>query len=86
MLATLDNHGGSGPPPPAGFHYIGRGANVFVVGLIYGLILAVIIGVPFVLILLATLGTTIQNGANGDYSSASPSLALFPSGAAGSCW
>jgi hypothetical protein len=79
MLATLDNYRqGRAQLPPAGFQYIGRGANVFIVGLIYGLALAVIIGVPFVLVLLATLGTSIQNGATGDYSSANPSLAFFP--------
>jgi Protein of unknown function (DUF4013) len=48
MLATLDNlRAGRQLLPPAGFSYIGRGVNLFVVYLVYGIGLAVVFGVVF---------------------------------------
>jgi hypothetical protein len=49
MLATLDNYRrGSTDLPPAGFQYIGRGGNLFVVGLVYGLVITLILVVPVI--------------------------------------
>lgn len=47
MLATLDNYrrGDSGLPP-AGLNYIGRGAQLWLVELLYGLVLVAAIGIP----------------------------------------
>lgn len=48
MLTALDNlRGGRGELPPAGFQYIGRGVNLFVVNLIYGLVIGVTFGALF---------------------------------------
>ena len=47
MLATLDNYRrGVVELPPAGFQYIGRGAALFAVQLVYGIILGIIFVVP----------------------------------------
>jgi hypothetical protein len=79
MMATLDNYRqGRVELPPGNFDYIGRGANVFIVGLVYGLLIGVIIGVPFVLILLGTIGAGVAGSSTGDYSAVNPSFALFP--------
>jgi len=49
MLTLLDNYRqGRTDLPPAGFQHIGRGVNVFVVQLVYGLVLAVLLVGPFV--------------------------------------
>jgi hypothetical protein len=46
MLAALDNlRAGRQQLPPAGFSYIGRGVNLFVVFLVYGLVIAVVVAV-----------------------------------------
>ena len=48
MLTALDNlRGGRAELPPAGFHYIGRGINLFVVNLVYGLLVGVTFGILF---------------------------------------
>lgn len=48
MLTALDNlRGARGELPPAGFQYIGRGVNLFVVNLVYGLIIGVTFGALF---------------------------------------
>jgi len=55
-LALLDNYRrGAVDLPPAGFQYIGRGVNLFLVILVYGLIIAVIFGVPLVLLFAGSL-------------------------------
>jgi hypothetical protein len=46
MLCALDNlRAGRQQLPPAGFSYIGRGVNLFVVFLVYGLAIGVVVGV-----------------------------------------
>ena len=48
MLAALDNLRAGRPVlPPAGFSYIGRGLNLFVVYIVYGIGLLVVFGVLF---------------------------------------
>jgi len=48
MLAALDNLRADRPVlPPAGFSYLGRGVNLFVVSLLYGVALLVVFGILF---------------------------------------
>jgi len=48
MLAALDNLRAGRPVlPEAGFSYLGRGVNLFVVHLVYVVALALVFGVPF---------------------------------------
>jgi hypothetical protein len=48
MLAALDNLRAGRPVlPPAGFSYIGRGANLFFVIVVYGLVLGAVFGALF---------------------------------------
>ncbi|MDQ6747471.1 MAG: DUF4013 domain-containing protein [Candidatus Dormibacteraeota bacterium] len=80
MLATLDNYRqGRVELPPAGFHYIGRGANVFVVGLLYALAIAAVLLVPMGLVVLAAMGSQLSTPA-APYAGAPPSAfgALAP--------
>jgi hypothetical protein len=74
-LTLLDNYRrGVVDLPPPGFQYLGRGVNLFLVFLVYGLVLAVIIGVPFFLLIAGSLASaTSSEGAN-----------AFASGMAGS--
>lgn len=66
MLVLLDHYRqGRTDLPPAGFQYLGRGMNLFVVLLVYGLVLGAIIGVPFTFILLASLSGAAVNANNG---------------------
>jgi hypothetical protein len=52
MLALIDNYrSGRTDLPPAGFQYLSRGGNLFVVFLVYGLVIALIFLVPFFLLL-----------------------------------
>jgi hypothetical protein len=68
-LALLDNYRrGVVDLPPAGFQYIGRGVNLFLVILVYGLIIAVIFGVPLVLLFAGSLLAAKSNA--GSYPSA----------------
>lgn len=79
MLATLDNYRqGRAQLPPGGFQYIGRGANVFVVGLVYGVLIAALIIGPVFLVVLTTTGASLSAGNNGDLAAANPMFALFP--------
>lgn len=67
MLAALDNlRAGREELPPAGFGYIGRGVNLFVVYLIYVLVLVVVLGVFFGLAAgIAAAAGSSNNGAVG---------------------
>lgn len=66
MLAALDNLRAGRPElPPAGFHYIGRGLNLFVVFLVYGLVLGVTFGILFGVGLGITAGNDGQGNAIG---------------------
>ena len=66
MLAALDNLRAGRPElPPAGFQYIGRGLNLFVVFLIYGLVLGVTFGILFGVGLGITAGNDGQGNAIG---------------------
>ncbi len=48
LLSALDNlRAGRLELPPAGFSYVGRGVNLFVVFLVYGIALAVVLGILF---------------------------------------
>jgi hypothetical protein len=79
MLATLDNYRqGRSQLPPAGFEYIGRGANVFIVGLVYALILGVIIGAPIALVVISTVGAGVAAGNTGAYSVSPAFAAMTP--------
>jgi uncharacterized protein DUF4013 len=63
MLAALDNLRAGRPElPPAGFQYIGRGLNLFVVFLVYGLVL----GVTFAILFGVGLGITAGNDGQGN--------------------
>ena len=68
MLATLDNYRrGVAELPPAGFQYIGRGATLFLVGLVYGLLIGIVLVGP---IFFFVLGGAALNAANlGNYGS-----------------
>jgi hypothetical protein len=75
MLATLDNYRqGRTDLPPAGIHYIGRGANVFIVGLVYGVVIALIFLVPLTLLLLALMAPGLSAGIPPDTLGTSPAL------------
>lgn len=66
MLAALDNLRAGRPElPPAGFQYIGRGLNLFVVFLVYGLVLGVTFGILFGVGLGITAGNDGQGNAVG---------------------
>lgn len=66
MLAALDNLRAGRPElPPAGFQYIGRGLNLFVVFLVYGLVLGVTFGILFGVGLGITAGNDGQGNAIG---------------------
>ena len=66
MLSALDNLRAGRPQlPPAGFHYIGRGVNLFVVWLVYGLVLGAVVSVLFVLGFGISLGTDGRGSAIG---------------------
>ena len=63
MLATLDNYRrGVVELPPAGFQYIGRGAALFLVGLVYVVVIAVIFVVPVVLVAIGSAASSSSNG------------------------
>ena len=58
MLTALDNlRGGRAELPPPGFHYIGRGVNLFVVTLIYGVLIGLTFGILFGVGLGISVGT-----------------------------
>ena len=66
MLAALDNlRAGRSDLPPAGFQYIGRGLNLFVVFLVYGLVLGATFGILFGVGLGITAGNDGQGNAIG---------------------
>ncbi|HEV1997024.1 MAG TPA: DUF4013 domain-containing protein, partial [Candidatus Dormibacteraeota bacterium] len=66
MLATLDNYRrGVVELPPAGFQYIGRGAALFLVGLVYALVLGSVVLVPAALLTIGTGGNLTANSAAG---------------------
>ena len=65
MLATLDNYRQGRPElAPAGLQYLGRGMNLFLVQLLYGVVIAVIFIVPFFLLggLAAATSGSSSNG------------------------
>src|SRR5258708_17778623 len=58
MLAIVDNYrSGRTDLPPAGFPYIGRGATLFLVVLVYALIIGTIFAVPFFAILAGSVAS-----------------------------
>src|SRR5258708_31635978 len=58
MLSIVDNYrSGRTDLPPAGFQYIGRGATLFLVVLVYALIIGAIFAVPFFLILAGSIAS-----------------------------
>lgn len=62
MLTLLDNYRqGRTDLPPAGFQYISRGANLFVVLLVYGLVIAAILIVPGILLFAGALTAASTN-------------------------
>lgn len=64
-LTLLDNYRrGQVELPPAGFQYLGRGVNLFLVFLVYAVIIGVIIGVPIFLLIGSSLAT-FNNGEAG---------------------
>lgn len=64
-LALLDNYRrGQVDLPPAGFQYLGRGVNLFLVFLVYVVIIGVILGVPIIFLIGGSLAT-FNNGDNG---------------------
>ena len=66
MLAALDNLRAGRPElPPAGFQYIGRGLNLFVVFLVYGLVLGATFGILFGVGIGITAGNDGQGNAVG---------------------
>src|SRR5581483_10251686 len=67
MLAALDNlRAGRQELPPAGFSFIGRGVNLFVVYLVYVLALVVVLGVLFAIaIVVASASSNNGSGAAG---------------------
>jgi hypothetical protein len=68
-LALLDNYRrGIVDLPPPGFQYIGRGVNLFLVILVYGLIIGVVFGVPLVLLFTGSLLAASSSNAS-SYSS-----------------
>ncbi|MGI8607731.1 MAG: DUF4013 domain-containing protein [Candidatus Dormibacteria bacterium] len=63
MLTLLDNYRqGRTDLPPAGFQYLGRGGNLFVVMLVYGLVIAAIVLVPVFLLFASAFGTASAGG------------------------
>ena len=63
MLATLDNYRrGVVELPPAGFQYIGRGAALFLVGLVYAVLIGVILVVPVALLAVGSIGLSGSHG------------------------
>src|SRR5258708_26733362 len=74
MLSIVDNYrSGRTDLPPAGFQYIGRGATLFLVVLVYALIIGAIFAVPFFLILAGSI-------ASASASSATPGSTAFLGG------
>ncbi|HEY4025751.1 MAG TPA: DUF4013 domain-containing protein [Candidatus Dormibacteraeota bacterium] len=72
MLAALDNlRAGQPVLPPAGFSHIGRGVNLFVVILVYGVVLAVVVTV------LVGAGFAIALSASGSFSALGVVLTLL---------
>jgi hypothetical protein len=70
-LTLLDNYRrGVVDLPPAGFQYIGRGVNLFLVLLVYGIILVLIIGVPLVFLFAGSMLAVNSGGTASSYSSA----------------
>src|SRR5215469_8837263 len=66
MLAALDNLRAGRPQlPPATFAYIGRGANLFVVYFVYGLVLGVAFGIFFGVGIVIVAGTDGEANAVG---------------------
>lgn len=64
MLATLDNYRrGVAELPPAGFQYIGRGAALFLVQLVYAILIAIVLVVPVFLLTVGTAG--LRGGPSG---------------------
>lgn len=63
MLACLDNlRAGRQELPPAGFGYMGRGVNLFVVLLLYGILLAVVLIACFIVgAILAATGSSADS-------------------------
>jgi hypothetical protein len=69
-LALLDNYRrGQVDLPPAGFQYLARGVNLFLVFLVYVVIIGVILGVPIIFLIGGSLAT-FNNGANATGSAA----------------
>jgi hypothetical protein len=69
-LALLDNYRrGQVDLPPAGFQYLGRGVNLFLVFLVYVVIIGVILGVPIIFLIGGSLAT-FNNGDNATGSAA----------------
>jgi hypothetical protein len=69
-LALLDNYRrGAVDLPPPGFQYLGRGVNLFLVFLVYGLVIALIIGVPFLVLIAGSLATAGNPDGRGAYTS-----------------
>src|ERR1700694_3153336 len=70
-LALLDNYRrGQVELPPAGFQYLGRCINLFVVFLVYALLIGLILGVPIFFLLGGTFYTASAEGGT-------PNSALF---------
>ena len=64
MLSIVDNYrSGRTDLPPAGFQYIGRGATLFLVVLVYALIIGAIFAVPFFLILAGSIASASASSA-----------------------
>jgi hypothetical protein len=65
-LALLDNYRrGLVDLPPAGFQYLGRGLNLFVVFLVYAVLIGVILGVPILLLGFGSLYAARSDAAPG---------------------
>jgi hypothetical protein len=63
MLALVDNYrAGRTDLPPAGFQYLGRGANLFLVVLVYGVVLFLIIVVPLLFLLGGAIASSNSSG------------------------
>jgi hypothetical protein len=69
-LTLLDNYRrGVVDLPPPGFQYLGRGINLFLVLLVYGVVLAVILGVPLVLLLAGSVATAVTTNDSNAFAS-----------------
>jgi hypothetical protein len=76
MLTTLDNYRqGRTDLPPAGFGYVSRGMNAFVVFLVYGLGIAAVFVILFVLAIVVVAGAS--TGGQGASNGAAAALTLL---------